>query len=87
MKTIEEAANEYQEYSMNNLAGAFKAGAEFAQRWIPVEEELPEYSGECFYVLGKWRVNNDTFLFLIDSKVECDNIQYVFSHWRPIEVK
>lgn len=46
MKTIDEAAKEYaedvtathREFAANN----FIRGVEFAQRWIPVEEELPE---------------------------------------------
>jgi len=46
MKTIEEAARENQEtYSDDPHAigyDAFIGGVEFAQRWIPVEEELPE---------------------------------------------
>ncbi|MDR1348155.1 MAG: DUF551 domain-containing protein [Prevotellaceae bacterium] len=47
MKTIKEAAREY---ALGNcgietfdyLQNAFIAGVEFAQRWISVEEELPE---------------------------------------------
>ena len=49
MKTIEEAAKEYgrkvspqSDWTARNAEISFKAGAEFAQRWIPVEEELPE---------------------------------------------
>ena len=54
MKTIEEAAREYaginkdkyaniaHTYSKLDIADAFSAGLEFAQRWIPVDEELPE---------------------------------------------
>jgi len=49
MKTVENAALEY---GYSNLLSsndnkrrkilAFKKGLEFAQRWIPIEEELPE---------------------------------------------
>ena len=49
MKTIEEAAKEYgrkvspqSDWTARNAEISFKAGVEFAQRWIPVEEELPE---------------------------------------------
>lgn len=48
MKTIEEAAREcyYRpEYSDSYAAGkksGFYEGVEFAQRWIPIEEELPK---------------------------------------------
>ena len=43
MKTIEEALNiAYDECKSNAYFGnGFKKGVEFAQRWIPVEEELP----------------------------------------------
>ena len=46
MKTAEQAAVEYAESLEDNdytieTEAAFKAGAEFAQRWISVEEELP----------------------------------------------
>lgn len=51
MKTIEEAAIlhiydcvEKSEFDRSELS--FKKGVEFAQRWIPVEEELPEMSLE-----------------------------------------
>ena len=49
MKTTEEAAKEYSrrvspqsDWTARNAEISFKAGVEFAQRWIPVEEELPE---------------------------------------------
>ena len=48
MKKIQEAAKEYSINSNSNFVEdgekEFKAGVEFAQRWIPVEEELPEES-------------------------------------------
>lgn len=47
MKTIEEAAHEYFRRSQLRLENSgseagFIAGVEFAQRWIPISEELPE---------------------------------------------
>ena len=49
MKKIEEGAeiyyqsNEYKKSnSLNRFDNIFKAGVEFAQRWISVEDELPE---------------------------------------------
>ena len=62
MKTIDKAANDFSEdIRENSLSGnnagkeqykagrkiGFKAGVEFAQRWIPVEEELPETNEFC----------------------------------------
>ena len=47
MKTIEEAARDYalsredNDYTIETEM-AFESGVEFTQRWIPVEEELPE---------------------------------------------
>lgn len=49
MKTIEEAAKENAtngKYYSPAYYDAFKLGVEFAQRWIPVEEELPEQTIE-----------------------------------------
>ena len=44
MNTIEQALDEaYNNAGSNAYFGnGFKAGVEFAQRWIPVEEELPK---------------------------------------------
>ena len=47
-ETIEQAAEdyansfEYNDYTIETEA-AFKAGVEFAQRWISVDDELPNY--------------------------------------------
>jgi hypothetical protein len=55
MKTIEEGCLEH----IHNTQGeflhkdqSFKAGVEFAQRWIPVEEELPPCSDEDLLLKG-----------------------------------
>jgi hypothetical protein len=60
MKTIQEAAAAYaaqEERVTRSEHVAFVAGAEFAQRWIGVEEELPlphsEYIHTSLYVLVK----------------------------------
>jgi hypothetical protein len=42
MKTIEEAAFEYVLNGGSKAENAFISGAEFAQRWIDVNEKLPE---------------------------------------------
>lgn len=71
---------------MNNLSGAFKAGVEFAQRWIPVDEELPENDDR---VLIKWDNGNcivnsfDPF----ENKWQYDFEKITITHWRPIELK
>jgi len=46
MKTINEAAEEYSIRKENEHESymGFESGVDFAQHWIPVEEELPEDS-------------------------------------------
>ena len=69
MKTIKEASKEKRETSIMLLYGSklidcvtvanreeasFISGVEFAQRWIPVEEELPENANEIILKNEKW---------------------------------
>ena len=44
MKTIKQTCTEFCKKlnSVYDEKQVFKAGVEFAQRWIPIEEELPE---------------------------------------------
>ena len=95
MKTIEEALSiAYDECKSNAYFGnGFKKGVEFAQRWIPVEEELPEV-GEIVLV----KLNNGnvfTAKYVKSAKEERFNAwhnghsfyQCVNTHWRPINFK
>ena len=94
METIEKAALEYaiqrqvdaEELKyIGRYQQSFKAGVEFAQRFIPIEEELPtelenvlfksEYDGETLYEVG----------FLFSGKFYVKN--KIPTHWRPIELK
>ena len=98
MKTIEEALNiAYDECKSNAYFGnGFKKGVEFAQRWIPIEEELPEV-GEI--VLVKTKINKVTTCEMYIPKDYLDNIlgekewaasynfKQAITHWRPIELK
>lgn len=85
MKTIEEAAEECSnslwgdclDAAPNSLIDAFKAGVEFAQRWIPVEEDLPE-KDDCESCLWK---NSGGIWF--GTARQSDKP----THWRPIELK
>ena len=103
MKTIEQAAIEFfKEYGYNESSLeriAFEEGAAFAQRWIPVEEELPEegtlvqakYEKRLTdihvkkgYTYATCRTNNFTGeLWLVDNSFIAGRI----THWRPIEYK
>lgn len=87
MKTIEEAAVDYAESLEGNdytieTEAAFKAGAEFAQRWISVDEVLPEVSKQVIVKLPNdwhtctWLMKDGTFAFNVKP-----------THWRPIELK
>ena len=115
MKTIEEAATDFskdirensltgnnagkQQYQVGRKIG-FNAGVEFAQRWIPVEEELPESGNNVLVKLSKPDYNS----LIKDAKVESIAIAYVncynqfitsmmnnwesdfITHWRSIEL-
>jgi hypothetical protein len=98
MQTIEQAAtNAYgiEVLSSGCNAGVtfgkemFKQGVEFAQRWIPVSEELPEKNID---VIAK---SNNTFwiarlqshgkgLTLYSIKASRYSEEFEATHWRPI---
>jgi hypothetical protein len=59
----------------------FKAGVDFAQRWISVKEELPDF-GET--VLVK---TYDNKIFLYNSSTKDIDFFNDVIVWRPIEVK
>ena len=84
MKTIEEALSiAYDECKSNAYFGnGFKKGVEFAQRWIHVEEELPEKSKQVIVKLENgwhtctWITGDGTFAFNVKP-----------THWRYIDLK
>ena len=90
MKTIEEAAKEYgrkvspqSDWTARNAEISFKAGAEFAQRWIPVEEELPEVYSPVLAVI---KTPNQTWVEEIgynDGYLELQGRGYTkyVTHW------
>lgn len=95
MKTIEEAAKEYadktwvisenREWDTND----FKAGVEFAQRWIPIEEESPE---KGVYVLCKVNtylpfIGNYSGEEMFFKSAEDPYTRILITHWRPIDIK
>ena len=100
MKKIDEVAKEFSEKSVWACPISFKAGVEFAQRWISVEDELPEFDKSKY-------PNGDFEIFLvrmstgsISPKVKycvanliaigrwsCEFDWNVVTHWRPIELK
>ena len=102
MKTIEEAAKDFNDSHVNGhhpqkwVSDIFKAGVEFAQRWIPVEEELPEVGR---IVLVKTKINKVTTCEMYIPKDCLGNIlgekewaanynfKQAITHWRPIDLK
>ena len=100
METIEEASKDYSKSKSSAEVFRcahetdFKAGVEFAQRWISVEDELPEEQGyylviaphsfpkNCNVVVAEFYEDNKTFYSeSSDSPIEDA------THWRPIELK
>lgn len=108
MKTIEEAAIMYEEskvYKINsggtkgNVISAFKKGAEFVQRWISIEKELPEFnlhvlvicefsSGKQDYAVLKRIASRDSAKGWQWSSISSNSFFALkITHWRPIERK
>jgi hypothetical protein len=98
MKTVKEKAKEYADALCapenkpvpvtykevhEYLDAAFVAGAAFAQRWIPVEEELPEDNRTVLCLLPDGSVR--TSFLLSDEYGFAYNISP--THWRPINIK
>ena len=91
MKTIEQAAKEFRAEFMADGSHlercsdvSFKAGVEFAQRWIPVEEELPEENEVVLvkgviYSLALYKGGK----FNPDFMLKHEDV----THWRPIKLK
>ena len=96
MRTIEEALNiAYDESKSNAYFGnGFKAGVEFAQRWIPVEDELPKIGEKVITKMTKDKRTSYGIATRIREEWEINAhwIDHTFSnmtitHWRPIELK
>lgn len=60
----------------------FEAGVEFAQRWIPIEEELPE---KLVQVIVKFENGWCTCTWITEDGDFAFNVKP--THWRPIELK
>ena len=109
MKKIKEAAKEYaislhaddRHLSISEIEmyakTDFEAGVEFAQRWIPVEEELPEIGEKVqvkllIEIIGHKTTDIDhDRLILKDGKTWMFDVEQMagiaVTHWRPIELK
>ena len=109
MKTIEEESIDYAESKANPMfrslevsiaAKAFKAGVEFAQRWISVEDELPNFdkykypNGDFEIFLVKMstgsispKIKYCVANLIAEGRWSCEYDWSVVTHWRPIELK
>ena len=88
MKTIEEAAKDFNDSHVNGhhpqtwVSDIFKAGVDFAQRWISIDEELPPVSQQ---VIVKLKNDWHTCTWLLGDGTFAYNVKP--THWRPINLK
>lgn len=100
MKTIEEAAKDFNDSHVNGhhpqtwVSDIFKAGVEFAQEWISVEEELPEIGEKVITKMTKDKRTSYGIATRIREEWEINAhwIDHTFSnmnitHWRYINLK
>jgi len=82
------------------IAESFKAGVKFAQRWIPVEEELPEVGVMVLTKMEKrhgytWVQNYYSTATRLKNQGEWQTVNWVdhsisfghITHWRHIDIK
>ena len=86
MKTIELVSKEFSEKSVWACPISFKAGVEFAQRWISVEDELPEIGDEIIVKLKEHPLKKYQ-AWSIECRRDIEIIPVLATHWRPIELK
>ena len=97
MKTIEDKAIEYcseteengYKFVLRSPFKSFKAGVEFAQQWIKIDDELPN-NNEIVITIRK-RLNGKTYYHLNSIKDGKWNIAIPdtsdVTHWRFIDLK
>jgi len=87
MITKDEAADEMPRIRINSnnytIKDAFKAGVEFAEQWIKVEDELPEIKEDAYEVLVQNSDKRCKVIRIFDEG-EVVFISSHFTHWRPI---
>ena len=88
MKKIKEASHEYFRaaqlgFENPGSEAGFKAGVEFAQRWISVEEEIPRN----VWLNVKHDLKNMYGVVNIAGSIDYNFVKSNFTHWRPIEIK
>ena len=100
MKTVQSEAEEICIYVDDSCDAktvayeSFLSGVEFAQRWIPIEEELPDIGEKVITKMTKDKRTSYGIATRIREEWEINAhwIDHTFSHmnithWRPIELK
>jgi hypothetical protein len=86
MKTIKQAASEWKRNcsELISIEEAFAAGAAFAQRWISVDDALPEEDTEVLVkCLNGKRIQHDVDFIMNGQFHRRKNV----TNWRHIELK
>ena len=90
MKTIEEAAKVM--YDDAKSIGAFINGAEYAQRWISINEELPSLREYCLVKLSDGTAMYAQFTYFgwnifWAGGTSGQSSERPVTHWRKIEIE
>jgi len=93
MKTIDEIAKEYS-VDLTEQSILIE-GINIAQRWIPVEEELPEQGEVVLFKMTIDKFDNSSYVSTghIDNKIPIIDFDGVdieridVTHWRPVDFK
>lgn len=89
MKTIKEVAGYFYHNNTDGLGESvdhvefeaiFKAGVEFATKWIPVEEELPDEHEGLILLKYKDRI----WIEYVYNMYNVQDVSMSCTHWRPI---
>ena len=92
MKTLDQAVKDYVQPMVDEgmpeldivfSSADFKNGVEFAQKWISVEDELPDILTEVLLKLS----NGKILLGYISKDVLNKYGTLKVTYWRPIEIK
>lgn len=95
MKTIEVAANEWEKkledahviFLGKDIINTFKEAVAFAQRWISVEDELPEHRQRVLFKSERFEYAGAGVYDYATFRDHDNNIVFDVTHWRPIELE
>ena len=96
MKTIEEVAKEFSEKSVWACPISFKAGVEFAQRWIQIDRctngyitanSLSDIERNLPVIMNDEDGDKDDEYIIIKYISDLLDMDESFTHWRPVNLK